>query len=171
MIAMPLEEFRKSKNSPLRFQPVDQVERKQFSQHAGEVQRLREERRTLETNPLGTRSGTRIQEGVPANMRLPGSPIVAKPGANLGKDRVVPKAYDAPKLDTKVVPKSRAIRSTEQPQTQRQPQPKAERAAPQPKAERQAPQPQPKAERQAPQPRGKDPAGPKQDNPKDKDKK
>ena len=89
-------------------------------------------------------------------MRLPGSPIVAKPGAELGKDHAPPKMYEAPKPDPKVEAKPRVNRSPEQPQQrtvnrmpldqpqpQPQPQPKVERAAPQP-------QPQPKVERQRP---------------------
>ena len=168
MVATPLDELRRSKDSSMRFQPVDQAERKQYSQHAQNVQRFREERQKLETNAAGAPAETRTKDVAPARVKLPGSPIVGKPAADFGKGRAVPKTYDAPKLDTKVEPKPRAARSLEQPQqrtvkrmpldqpqTQHQPTPKVERAAPQPqpKVERAAPQPQPKVERAALQPR------------------
>jgi hypothetical protein len=102
---------------------------------------------------------------------------VAKSGANLGKDQVPPKMYEAPKPDPKVAAKSRVNRSAEQPQQRTvnripldQPRPQPNAPPPQPKVERAAPPPQrqPQAERQAPQPRGKDTAGAKQDQHQDK---
>ncbi len=157
VVATSLDDFRRNKNSPLRFQPVDQSERKQFSQHAQEVQRFREERQKLETNTVGAPAETRTKEFVPARVRLSGSPIVAKPGADFGKDRAPPKMYKAPKPDPTVAAKSRVNRSADQsqqrtvnrmpldqPRTQPQPLPRVERAAP---------QPPPKVERQAPPPR------------------
>lgn len=169
VVARPLDEFRQNKNGPLRFQPVDQAERKQFSQHAQEVQRFREQRQTLETRAVRAPAERRTGEFVPGNAKLPGSPIVGRRGDAPGKDRVVPKAYDAPKPDTRIEPKPRPTRSQQPPQTQRQP--------PQTQRQPQAQQPQPKAaERQAPQPQGKAPTGPPQgqskpDNAKDKGKK
>ena len=162
MVAMPFSQFTKSQNSPLRFQPLNQSERKQFSQNGQEVQRFRAERQKLETNAADAPTGTRTKEFVPAKVKLSGSPIVAKPVTGFAKDRALPKMYDAPKPDPKIEPKPRATRSVEQP--------KVERTAPQPKIERSAPQPQPKIERSAPQPRGKDSAGSKQDEHQDKGK-
>jgi hypothetical protein len=81
---------------------------------------------------------------VPAKVRLPGSPIVAQPVADFGKDRGPPKTYEAPMPDPKIAPK-----------------PRVNRPAPQP-------QPQAKVERPSPQPRA-NPAGPRQDKPKDSD--
>jgi hypothetical protein len=187
MVAVPLDDFRRSKDIPLRFQPMNQTERQQYSQHAQEVQRFREERQKLETNPARAQSDSRNKDFVPGRVKLPGSPIAVKPGTVLGKDNAPPKAYDTPKPDPKVAAKPRANRSEvepkqrtmntaplDQPRTQPQPPPKAERTAPQPpqrqpKAERQAPQPPPKAERSPQQPRGKDATGSKQDKPKGKD--
>jgi len=165
-VATLLDDLRGSKNSPLRFQPVDQLERQRLAQQAQEVQRFRQQRQTLETNAPGAPAETRTKEFVPARVRLPGSPIVAKSGVNLGKGHAPPKMYEAPKPDPKVEPKPRAIRSPGPP-------PKIERPAPPPKIER--PAPPPKIERPAPPPRGDGPAGPppggsKQDKHKDKDK-
>ena len=107
---------------------------------------------------MGAAAETRTRESVPARVRLPGSPIVARPVAELGRDYAPPKMYEAPKPDPNVAATRRVVRSTEQPQQrtvnrqpldQPQPQPQslpqAERAAPQP-------QPQPRVERAAPQP-------------------
>ena len=147
VVAMPFSQFTKSQNSPLRFQPLDQSERKQFSQNGQEVQRFRQQRQTLETNVAGAPVETRTKEFVPAKVKHSGSPIVAKPVTDFGKDRALPKVYEAPKPDLKIEPKPRATRSVEQP----------------------------KVERTAPQSRDKDSAGAssagsKQDKHKDKDK-
>ena len=48
LVAAPLDDLRRSKNSPLRFELVDPSQRRQFSQRAQEVQRHREERQKLE---------------------------------------------------------------------------------------------------------------------------
>jgi hypothetical protein len=158
-VASLLDDVRRNQNSRLRFQPVDPSERKQFNQYGQEVQRFREERQKLETNAPGAPAETRTKAFVPAKVKLPGSPIVAKPGAEFGKDRTPPKMYEAPKPDPNVAAKSRVNQSADQPQqrtvnrmpldqprTQPQPPPKVERAAP-------PPQRQPQVERQAPQPR------------------
>ena len=99
-------------------------------------------------------------------MRLPGSPIVARPDAGNGREHALPKTYETPRPDPNVAPKPRGNRSQEGPkphtvnripldQPQPQHQPKAERQDPQPqrqpKAEQQPPQRQPKAEQQPPQ--------------------
>ena len=44
MVAAPLDELRRSRNSPLRFQPVDQAERQRLAQQAQDVQRFRQQR-------------------------------------------------------------------------------------------------------------------------------
>jgi hypothetical protein len=166
-VAALLDDLGRNRDSQLRFQPVDPSERKQFSQHAQDVQRFREERQKLETNAAVAPAETRTKEFVPGKVRLPGSPIVGRPNADFGKDHAPPKAYEAPKPDPSVAAKARVNRSLEQRQERTvnrvpldQPQPKAERVAPPPKAERVAPQPkaervapQPKAERVAPQPK------------------
>ena len=40
MVAAPLDQLAKSKDSPLRFQPVDQAERQKLGQHGQEVQTI-----------------------------------------------------------------------------------------------------------------------------------
>ena len=85
-VATPLDELRRNQNGPLRFQPVDQAERQRLAQHAQQVQRFREQRQRLENNAAGGPAGTQPKEFAPARVTLPRSPIVAKPGAELGKD-------------------------------------------------------------------------------------
>ena len=117
-VAALLDDLSRNRDSQLRFQPVDQVERQRLAQQAQEVQRFRGQRQTLETDAVDGPSATAVKEFAPANVRLPGSPIVAKPSADLGKDRVPPKVYEAPKPDPTVEPKPRANRSADQPQRQ-----------------------------------------------------
>jgi hypothetical protein len=160
-VAGLLDNLGRRSDSGVRFQPVDPSERQQFRQNAQDVQRFREQRQKQEAEGIAP-AGTPARQFTPTRAPLPGSPIAGKPGVEVGRDRVPPKNYEAPKPDNTVEPKPRAAQATEQPRTQ-----------PQPKAERAEPQSQPKAaERVAPQPRGNAPAGPpagaKQDNPKEK---
>ena len=53
MVAAPLDDLSRNRNSPLRFQPVDQVERQRLAQQAQDVQRFRQQRQTLETGAVG----------------------------------------------------------------------------------------------------------------------
>jgi hypothetical protein len=147
-LGTPLDELRRNQNNRLRFQPVDQAERQRLAQQGQEVQRFRQERQRLESNTAAGPTGTRGNEFARGRVRLPGSPIVARPGDALAKDHVPPRINEAPKPDYRVAAKPRVNRSAPQPQQH------VERAAPQPR--------QPQATREAPQPRGKESAGPKQ---------
>jgi hypothetical protein len=174
VLAMPLNDYRKNKNSPLRFQPVNPSERTQFTQHAKDVQRFREERQKLETNTAGAPVDTHAPGFAPGKVKLPGSPIVGPPAVNLDKGQTLPKRLDAPKVDTRVQPTPNEIfdrwgtakQKTQQPQqrtvnrvpldqpgTQPQAPPKVERSPQQQprKVERAPQQPPPAAERRAPQ--------------------
>ncbi len=150
-VAGLLEDLSRNRDSQQRFQTLDQVERQRLAQQARDVQQFRQQRERLEAG----------SPGGPARVRLPGSPIVGKPGAEFGKDNIPPKTYETPKPDANVVAKPRANRSPEQPQQ------RTVNRVPldQPRA-----QDQPKAERQAPQPRGKESAGSKQEQHQDKGK-
>jgi hypothetical protein len=180
VMAAPLDQLTRSKDSPLRFQPVSQQDRQKLGQSGQEVQRFRDVRQKLESNAAVRPAGALAKEPAPARMPLTRSPIAAKPVAELGANRVPPKVYEGPKPDLNVPAKARVAQSERQPQqhmVNRQPldtpqpqrQPQAERATPQP-------QRQPQAERVAPQPRGNAPAaepptGSKQEQSKGKDKK
>ena len=51
-VAALLDDLRRSQDSPLRFQPLDTAERQRLSQRGQEVEKLREERRKLETDAV-----------------------------------------------------------------------------------------------------------------------
>ena len=166
LVAMPLADFSKSKGTTQRFQAVNQSERKQLGQRGQEVQRFGQQRQKLESTPLGAPADARVKGFTPTKTQLPGSPIMAKPVAGLGKDRVPPKTFEGPKSGVNVAPQPKATQLPGQPRTQPQTkvgqpvpqlQPKVERPTPQPqpKVERPTPQPQPKVERPTPQPQPK----------------
>ncbi len=106
-VASLLDDLGRSQDSPLRFQPLDTAERQRLGQRGQEVQRLREERRKLETDAVDRPKEKRSREFAPVRVRFPGSPIVARSGAELGEDQAPPKVYTAPNPDPKVEPKPR----------------------------------------------------------------
>ena len=150
-MAVPLSQFTKSQNSPLRFQPVDQSERQKLAQQGQEVQRFREQRQKLESQVAARPAEQPAKPLAPATGRLPLSPIVARPNAELGKDHVPPQMHVAPKPDLTVEAKPRATPSPEQPQPRTVNRLPLDTPQPQPNRSREpsgrAPQPQPKAER------------------------
>ncbi|MFZ1933072.1 MAG: hypothetical protein WCB27_21135 [Thermoguttaceae bacterium] len=156
-VAALLDDVSRSRDSQLRFQPVDQAERQRLARQAQDVERFRQQRQRLENNPAGGPPATGTF--APARVTLPRSPIAAKPGAQLGRNYAPPKTYVVPKPDPRVAARPRVNRVVEQPKqhtVNRMP-------LDQPRT-----QPQPRAERQPPQPRGNGTAGSKQDEHKDK---
>jgi len=133
VVAAPLDQFTRSKDSQLRFQQVDQLERQKLAQHSQEVQRFREERQKLEINAAATSAEKPTKQFEPARVKLPGSPIVGRSADQLGKDQALPKIYNAPKPDLKIEPKPRVHQLAEQQQ-------KVERSAPPTQIKLQAPQ-------------------------------
>ena len=106
LVATSIDQLAKRKDSPLRFQPVAKVERQQLAQRGQEVQKSLDQRRTLEAravNPAARNSGGVFE---PAKVKLPQSPIVAKPANQFGKNQAPPKAQQAPKPDLKLQFKS-----------------------------------------------------------------
>jgi hypothetical protein len=113
VLAAPLNEVRTNKDSPLRFQPVEQVERQQLNQQGKDVHTFRETRQNLETGAAVSAAETRAKEFVPAKATLPGSPIVAKSAADLPKEHAPPRIHEAPAPDLKVEATPRATRSNQ----------------------------------------------------------
>jgi hypothetical protein len=124
LVATPIDQLAKRKDSPVRFQTVAREERQKLAQRGQEVQKSRDQRRTLEARAVDTTA--RKPGGVfePAKVQLPRSPIVAKSANQLGKNRAPPQAQRAPKPDPQF-------------------QPKPETAARQPNPDRSNPRPQP----------------------------
>ncbi len=160
VMAAPLSTLLKTRESPLRFEPVDRLERQKLVQHGQDVQRFREERQKLEARAATQSAGQAANRFAPSSAKLPMSPIAARPNAELGKDHIPPQLHVAPKPDLTVEAKPRPNRVPEQPQQRTvnkipldtKPAPanvpakpaRVDRPAPQPQ-----PQPQPKAERPA----------------------
>lgn len=106
LVATPIAQLAKSSDSPVRFQPVAKAERQKLAQRGQEVQKSREERRTLETKAEATTAGKPSEAFAPAKVRPPQSPIVAKSARQLGRSQAPPKAQPSPKPNLKVQPKS-----------------------------------------------------------------
>jgi hypothetical protein len=150
VMATSLGELAKRTDGPQRFQAVGKQERQQIVQRGQEIQRFRTERQKLEAVEPGTGGGvpSKGSKGVERpQMRLPTSPIVARPGHALGKDQAPPKTHTAPKLDPSVEPRLKKAEgkrelSTGEPRAKKDapppPSPKTE-----PRVKKSAPEPQP----------------------------
>ena len=97
LVATSFDQMAKRNDSPMRFQPVAGPERQQLAQRGQEVQKSRDQRRTVEAQAVDT--AVRKPGGViePAKVTLPRSPIVAKPVNQLRGNQSPPKAQQAPK--------------------------------------------------------------------------
>ena len=149
LIGTSLDQASRSRDSSWRFQAVDQAERERLSQHGREIQRFRDQRQQWETE-AATAATDPVRRGKPARVKLPTSPIAAKPTVRPDRDSTPPKTHAAPPVDTLVRPQPRPGRSPEQPPRHTTLRPPLD--TPQPKVERPEtpgvqPQPQPKAER------------------------
>lgn len=118
VVATRFDQLAKRNDSSLRFQRVATEERQQLVRRGQEVQKSREQRRTVEAVADGParRSNQSVE---PVKVQLPRSPIVSKPIDQLGKSESPPKVPKAPKLNPKVQPQTepanrpqRANRST-----------------------------------------------------------
>jgi len=96
-LAEPIEQVVKRKDGPVRFKPVDEGERQKFTQRGREVQRSREERRTVEAAAVANVKGaTGTIE--PAKVPAPRTPIVGKPAKE--RSQVPPDPPRASKPDS-----------------------------------------------------------------------
>lgn len=128
MVAAPIEQLARSKDSAIRFQPVANEERQQLVQRRQDVQSLRDQRRTVEAtveNPAPRKPGAVIE---PVKVPQSRSPIVARPASQLGRNQAPPTAPQAPQAP--------------RPEPQRAA--RAETAAPRANGERTIPQPEPR---------------------------
>jgi hypothetical protein len=105
VMATPIAQLAARKDSPMRFQPVAREERQTIAQRSQEVQKSRDQRRTLETKSIEPAVRTPGQLIEPAKATLPRSPIVAKPASQLGRNQAPPKAQQAPTPNLKFQPK------------------------------------------------------------------
>ncbi len=110
LMATSLSELAKRTDGPQRFQALGKQERQQIVQRRHEIEKFRSERQGLEAADPRAAGGASAKDpqGVERpKMRLPRSPIVARPGDALGKDQAPPKTHEAPRLDPKVEPRQK----------------------------------------------------------------
>ena len=103
-LASSVEQVARSKESTLRFRPVEKDERQQAAQRGKEVQRFRDDRQRVETDASAEKTTTKAE---PVKVKANRSPIAAKPGAKLGKDEAPPKRPESPQPDPKVERKTK----------------------------------------------------------------
>jgi len=109
LVATPIDQLAKRKDGPIRFQPVAKEERLQLAQRGQEVQKSREQRRTLEAKAVVTTPAKPGRAFEPAKVQLPKSPIVAKPPNQLPRNQAPPKAQQAPKPNPKIQPRPEPV--------------------------------------------------------------
>lgn len=108
VVAEPLSQLAKSKDSSLRFQPVAKDEQQALAKHGQEVNQFRTERQKLEVKGKADASAdSPTKEPKSAKLKIPKSPFVAKASDPSDKELVPPKAQDAPEADPKVEAKPR----------------------------------------------------------------
>ncbi|MEX0977520.1 MAG: hypothetical protein WDZ48_01630 [Pirellulales bacterium] len=105
VVAAPLERLTNSKDSPMRFQPLDKQERQNFAKHGQEVRKFSLERQKLDAKvTVGTVEKPARPSG-PARVKLPKSPIVARSAVQPGNDQTPPKRHVVLKPNLEVEPK------------------------------------------------------------------
>jgi hypothetical protein len=113
VIAAPLDQVTKSKDSPIRFQPIDSAERQKHGQNGQDIRKFVAERQKLETAVTATPAETAPRTIEPAKVNFPTSPIMATSTNPLEKNYVLPQAHQLPVPDLKVEPQPRVTRSTD----------------------------------------------------------
>jgi WXXGXW repeat (2 copies) len=141
VVATSIHQLATRRDGPVRFQPVAKAERQQLAQRGQEVQKSREQRRTLEARPVTTTARTSGAVVEPTKAKLTRSPIVAKPVSQLGRNQAPPKAQQAPKPDPKFQPKAETrTRPRSEPPVR---QPAVDRSNPKPEPRRLEPEKRP----------------------------
>jgi len=150
VVAASLDELAKSKESPIRLQPVAKDIRQQIEQRTKEVRLAREERQKLEAAAADPSPGTPVRPAKPVRVKLPRTPIASQPVERLVKDDAPPPRIEAPQPDPKIEPKPRKPRNEPRPDRPTA-EPRPERPSVEPKPE--PPKAEPKPERPKAEPR------------------
>jgi hypothetical protein len=103
-VAAPIAQVAKRTEGGMRFQPVAKAERQQLSGRGKEVQKSREQRRTLEATVAAAPTRTAGETIRPTKVAMPRSPIVAKPVKELGRNQAPPQIQKTPRPDLKRQP-------------------------------------------------------------------
>lgn len=157
MMATPLDQMAKQKDSPMRIQQVPAKERQRMAELGREVRKTRDQRRSLEAEGVNNSSAKTEREIKPTKVRLPKSPIMGKERAKFSPKQAPPKRQQAPAT---AEPKTRKPeRDTNadkpRPELKRQQEPRA------PDARKERPKPErkeaaPRMEKEQPAPRRED---------------
>jgi hypothetical protein len=136
VLGLSLDRLEKSSDRPIRLVSVDTDERQKMAQRRLEVQKSREERRELETKTAPTPTNEKtVRDSQPTRAKLPKSSIMATPNVEAGKQRMPPKAHDAPNFDPKIEAKPRSVGAKREPPRQEAKPQKADEDEPKQKRE------------------------------------
>ncbi len=105
--ATPFPPVTKIERSASKFQPLSKKERKRIDQRNKEVIVYTDKRQKLETRTIKTPTLKTSKKTAPSKLKLPKSPIAAKPNARVSTQKVPPNRYKAPKLNPTVEPLKR----------------------------------------------------------------
>ena len=106
VMATPISQLSKRKDGALQFQAVPQEDRQKLALRGQEVQKSRDQRRTIEAKGLVVSGGKPAAPTEPATVKLNKSPIVGKATTQFKKGEMPPEVPRTPKTDLKVMPKS-----------------------------------------------------------------
>ncbi len=103
VVGVPLNDLAKHEG-PVKFKPVDKTEQQHFKQQGQDIGKFRDQRQQLDASAHGPVVGKTIPKDFkPGKVKMPGSPVMAKPITDVGKKTIPPKAGLTPKTD--VMPK------------------------------------------------------------------
>lgn len=102
-----LEQLSTRPDSPVRFKSVDKAELDNLEQRKQAVQKYRDERQKIESQPADRTVNVSDQERAPTKVVIPRSPIVAKGSNEFATDRAPPRVQAAPEPDPNVQPRPR----------------------------------------------------------------
>ena len=96
MVATPIDQLAKSKNSPVRLQAVTKEDQQTLTSRSKEVQKSRDERRTLEATGTATAALKPGETPTASKVKLSRSPIIGAPVAQLQKNQAPPALQKSP---------------------------------------------------------------------------
>jgi len=165
MMAAPLDQMAKQKDSPIRVQPVPARERQQLTEMGREVRKARERRQALEAEGAGIASGDTEREIKPSKATLPASPIVGRSPERFGKQQAPPAPQRSPGIDP--ADSSSGVEKP-RPETKRQTEPRGPETPKNQPPSRRAEEPQTKKQQPAPGRRVENPQDDSRPEPQDK---
>ena len=101
MVATPIDQLAKRKGGAVRLQAVTKEDRQTLALRGTEVQKSRDERRTLEATSAGTAALKPGESPAATHMKMSRSPIVGAPVAHLKKNQAPPALQKSP--STKII--------------------------------------------------------------------